>query len=101
MDQGERKALAAELREDIAAATRTVESRLSGTFVRLDALERGQEAAVRERAQAVLAYDPENVDALAFLAAAERAQGSSPEPVSQATTSTATHLRPFGPLQVT
>ena len=37
-------------------------------------------AAVRERAQAVLAYDPENHDALAFLAAAELAQSSSPEP---------------------
>lgn len=47
-------------------------------------------AAVRERAQAVLAYDPENRDALAFLAAAERAQVSRPEPAIQPTTTTTT-----------
>ena len=33
---------------------------------------------VRGRAQAVLAFDPENSDGLAFLAVAERAQGNSP-----------------------
>ena len=31
---------------------------------------------VRERSAAVLAYDPDNTDALSFLAAAERALGS-------------------------
>ena len=34
----------------------------------------------RDRAQNVLAFDPENEDALAFLAAADRALGASPAP---------------------
>ena len=38
---------------------------------------------VRDRAQAVLAFDPENSDGLAFLAAAERAQANSPPPSTQ------------------
>ena len=38
---------------------------------------------VRDRAQAVLAFDPENSDGLAFLAAAERAQGKSQPPSIQ------------------
>ena len=37
---------------------------------------------VRDRAQAVLAYDPENQDALAFLAAAERAIGAQTDSTS-------------------
>ncbi|MFQ6029890.1 MAG: serine/threonine-protein kinase, partial [Dehalococcoidia bacterium] len=47
-------------------------------------------AAVRERAQAVLAYDPENGDALAFLNAAERALSS----VSDLTSVEATPISP-------
>ena len=47
-------------------------------------------AAVRERAQAVLAYDPENRDPLAFLAAAERAQGSPAAPAIRPTVTTTT-----------
>ncbi len=38
---------------------------------------------VSDRAQAVLAFDPENADGLAFLAAAERAQANSPPPSTQ------------------
>ena len=44
-------------------------------------------AAVRDRAQNVLALDPDNSDANAFIAAADRAQGSaSPPPASRSST---------------
>ena len=35
---------------------------------------------VRARAESVLAFDPDNVDAAAFIAAAGRAQASTPSP---------------------
>lgn len=38
---------------------------------------------VRDRARSVQTYDPENSAGLAFLAAAERAQGNSPPPSTQ------------------
>ena len=44
---------------------------------------------VRDRAQAVLAFDPDNSDALILLTGADRAMtGSAPSPTSQSTTST-------------
>ena len=44
---------------------------------------------VRDRSQAVLALDPENEDALRFLAASERALGTSaPSPMSKPATPT-------------
>ena len=48
-----------------------------------DAVSRLDWGIVRDRAQAVLAFDPENSDGLAFLAAAERAQANSPPPSTQ------------------
>ena len=45
-----------------------------------EAISRLDWATVRARAQAVLAYDPDNVDALAFLAGAERALGRGTPP---------------------
>ncbi|PKB79699.1 MAG: hypothetical protein BZY88_12020 [SAR202 cluster bacterium Io17-Chloro-G9] len=59
---------------------RQIERLLDEAEVAVSRLEWG---VVRDRAQAVLAFDPENPDGLAFLAAAERAQENSPPPSTQ------------------
>ncbi len=61
-----------------------------------EAISRFDWDALLQRAQAVLAMDPENRDALAFLATAERALGTAAAlPFSQPSTSipTTTHIK--------
>ena len=60
-------------------ATERIQRRIDRLLDEADeAVSRSDWALVRDRAQNVLAFDPENSDALAFLAAAERALGDHP-----------------------
>ena len=54
-----------------------------------DAVSRSDWASVRDRAQNALAFDPENTDALSFLAAADRALGTPSAPSSSSSGATA------------
>ena len=53
---------------------------------------------VRDRAQHALTFDPENPDALGFLAAAERALGDASAPSPEATVTTEVPKPPSEPL---
>ena len=63
-----------------------------------EAVSRSDWASVQDRAQNVLAFDPENADALAFMAAAERALATSFDHTSDATISGAPPSPPSEPL---